>query len=40
MSSQIIRTELWKEEKVNKLINDLSEINVLMKAGRTVRTYE
>jgi hypothetical protein len=26
-------TELWTEEKVNKLIIDLSEINVLMKAG-------
>jgi hypothetical protein len=25
--------ELWTEEKVNKLITDLSEINILMKAG-------
>jgi hypothetical protein len=26
-------TELWKEDKVNKLISDLVEINVLMKIG-------
>jgi len=26
-------TEFWKEDKINKLMNDLMEINVLIKAG-------